>query len=101
LYGDNFCFEKFISTGNYILLSGMLHNKSLTRKTHFRLLSQFFPVLPGISFVGGAFEDCLVSDKICKIATNHPHLLSVGDETKFVLLVRIGPICAKRRRAAM
>ena len=32
-------------------------------------------------FCLGAFEDC--QDKICKITTNLPHLLGVGDDRKF------------------
>ena len=80
----------------------MLYNKSSNLLHNICVyLVNFAQFLPGTNFVSGAFEDCPVSDKICKIATNHPHLLSVGDETKFVLLVRIAPICAKRCRAAM
>ena len=32
----------------------------------------------------GAFEDHLISNKICKNRTNHPHLLRVADDRKFV-----------------
>ena len=36
------------------------------------------------NFVHGAFDDCPVQNKICIFATNHPHLLRVGDDRKFV-----------------
>ena len=38
------------------------------------ILSVFAEVLPGTTFVGGAFEDLYASDKICQVATNRPHL---------------------------
>ena len=45
------------------------------------ILSSF---LPRTNVVHSAFEDCPLWDKVCKIATNHPHLFSVGDDRKFV-----------------
>ena len=48
------------------------------------ILSVFADVLPGTTFVGAAFEDLYASDKICQVATNRPHLWSVGDDRKFV-----------------
>ena len=44
----------------------------------------YFVDLPGTNFVGGACEDLSASDKICQVATNRPHLWSVGDDRKFV-----------------
>ena len=35
-------------------------------------------------FIGGASEDMSDLPKICEVATNHPHLLNVRDERKFV-----------------
>ena len=68
-----------------INLKRMIYKK----KTRFRLFSWVRPVLPATNVVRGALEDCPVWDKICKIGTNHPHLLSVGQWQK---------ICSADRR---
>jgi len=47
----------------------------------FVYLVDFVQFLLGASFVGGAFEDFGVWNKI---GTSHPHLLSAGDDRKFV-----------------
>ena len=56
----------------------MALQQMIDKKKHsFVYLLDFVQFLPGTSFV-----DCSVWDKICKIVTNHPHLLSVGDDRK-------------------
>ena len=37
-----------------------------------------------VDFVHGAFEDFLSCTKILKVKTNHPHLVRIGDDRKFV-----------------
>ena len=37
-------------------------------------LIDFVQFSPGTNFVRGSYEDWPVTDKICKITTNHPHL---------------------------
>ena len=46
----------------------------------FICLVDFVQFLPKTNFVHSAFEDCLIWGKICKIMTNHAHLLSLGDD---------------------
>ena len=58
------------------------------KKTRFRLFIWVRPVLPETKFVRGALEDCPVWDKICKIVTNHPHSLSVGQWQKICIVDR-------------
>ena len=82
MYDDNFCFEKINPhcTGNYLLLTGLrsshlwlLNGKNNGFTTNdwqekhvFVYLVDFVEYLPGTNFVRGVFEDCPVSDKICK-----------------------------------
>ena len=40
--------------------------------------------LLGTNFVCGAFDNCPVYHEICIFATNHPYLLRIGDDRKFV-----------------
>ena len=49
----------------------------IDKKNTFVYLLDFVQFLSGTRFV-----DCLIWDKICKIVRNHPHLLSVGDDSK-------------------
>ena len=102
-----FVLKKCICMGNYLLLSGhyiwwdFVYAKNgfttrLTRKTHPCLFSWFCPVFTQDKFCPRRLWRFPVWDKICKVETNHPNLLSVGDERKFVLiksflLVQIGP----------
>ena len=48
--------------------------QQMADKEHIVVFSvDFVQFLPGTNFVRGSYEDCPVSDKICKITTNHPH----------------------------
>ena len=48
-------------------------------------LVDFAQFLLGTNFVCGAFDNyCPVYHEICIFATNHPYLLRVGDDRKFV-----------------
>ena len=83
--------------GNYSLLTGrhlchylmeriMALRKSLTRKTPFCLFHWFCPVFTRGKFCLQQLEDCPISGKICNIVINHPHLLSIDDDRKFVYI---------------
>ena len=49
--------------------------QQMTDKEHISVfLIDFVQFSPGTNFVRGSYEDWPVSDKICKITTNHPHL---------------------------
>ena len=49
------------------------------------ILSILWRFYPGqIIFVSGTFEDLSTLDKICQFFTNRSHLLSVGNDRKFV-----------------
>ena len=56
------------------------------RQVHhgFFYLVDFSKLLPDTNFVSGAFENLSTSTKNCQVATNHPHMLNVGDDRKFV-----------------
>ena len=47
-------------------------------------LVDFVQYLCRRNFVHGAFEDFLSWTKIFKVKTNHPHLVRIGDDRKFV-----------------
>ena len=85
-----FVTKKFIRTGNYLLLlhesrpshlsllNGrmMALQKMIDKKNTYRLFSPFFPVLTRRGKLClWRLDDCPVSNKICKITTNHSHLL--------------------------
>ena len=69
---------------SYLMAKVIGFTKMIDKKNTYRLFSRFFWFLPGVNCVCGAFDDYPVSNKICKITTNHSHLLSVGDDRKFV-----------------
>ena len=55
------------------------------QETHvFIYFVAFVQFLTRTIFVCGAFEDYPILDKICKIVTHQLHLLSTGDDRKFV-----------------
>ena len=98
LYGDSFRFEEIYLQGKLFtfirplhlmrlcLWKEWFHNKWLTRKTHPCLFSWFCPVFTQDKFCPRRLWRFPVWDKICKVETNHPNLLSVGDDRKFVLI---------------
>ena len=56
----------------------MALRQMIDKKKHFFIyLLDFVQFLPGMSFV-----DCPTWDKICEIMTKHPHLLTIGDDSK-------------------
>lgn len=62
----------------------MALQQMIDEKNTFLFVSRICPVFTRANFVLGTFEDCPVWDKVCKIATNYHHLLSVGYDRKFV-----------------
>ena len=89
-----FVLKKCICMGNYLLLSGhyiwwdFVYGKNgfttndWQEKHILVYLVDFVQFLHRINFVQGAFEDFLSGTKF--VEKNHPNLLSVGDDRKFV-----------------
>ena len=81
LYGVNFCLEKNYPDWKLFTLNTLLDLRSLAfvnerimalkqmidkKNTFLFILLDFVQFCPRENFVRGAFEDCLVLDKICK-----------------------------------
>ena len=62
-----------------------LYNKWLTRKTHSCVFTWFCPVFNQNKFCPQCLWRFPFWDKICKIKTNDPHLLSIGDDKTICL----------------
>ena len=88
-----FFLEAFIRTGNYLLLTGhyiwqyfplSMERIIATIDWQEKHIFIFCPVFTWGNFSLSSFEDCPVSNKICKNVTNHPLFLNVDDDRKFV-----------------
>ena len=75
-------YQAVTSDNTYILL--MERMMALQQMICKKNTVDFVQFLRGANFIKSVFEDCPVWGKICKIATNHPHLLSVGDDREIV-----------------
>ena len=66
-------------------LMAFLIQQIIKKKNTILFILWILPVFnPGQNFAGGAFEHCPISNKICKIAPSHPHLLIVDDDSKII-----------------